>query len=165
MAKRANRQHEYRFKAGSKLPVKRAQKIGEHLGKIGSRMGGALTAEVVLEDAAKKGSFLHDLFEWNDSAAAHRYRMDQARHLIRSVEVVYCDVPEQRGPIRAFVTIEKCEGVAPSEYLKLCDILSNPEHKAALLAQAKREAKQWAAKYRQFTELAAIIAVIDKAAA
>lgn len=48
---------------------------------------GRLTPEDVLAAARDKSSPLHDSFEWDDDAAAHAYRLDQARGLIRRVRV------------------------------------------------------------------------------
>jgi hypothetical protein len=48
---------------------------------------GQLTPEVVVEAAADPASPLHKSFEWNDETAAAAYRIEQARALIRSVDV------------------------------------------------------------------------------
>ena len=61
--------------------------ITARLAKIAEENGGNLTPDAVLEDARSKKSPLHDQFEWNDGEAAHRFRLDQARTLIRSVRV------------------------------------------------------------------------------
>ena len=45
-------------------------------------------AQHVLETARAPTSVLHGEFEWDDSVASERYRLIQARHLIRSIEVV-----------------------------------------------------------------------------
>lgn len=49
---------------------------------------GRLTPAAVVEDAASEESPLHEYFEWDNSEAARKYRLSQARRLIRSVEVV-----------------------------------------------------------------------------
>jgi hypothetical protein len=49
---------------------------------------GKLSPEQVVTEASKAGSPLHDCFEWDDSVAGHKYRLSQARDLIRSVQVV-----------------------------------------------------------------------------
>ena len=46
---------------------------------------GAVTPEAVVTEAAGVTHPWHNRFEWNDSEAAHRYRLDQARTVIRSV--------------------------------------------------------------------------------
>lgn len=61
--------------------------IAARLAKIAEENGGNLTPDAVLEDARSKKSPLHDQFEWDDSEAAHKYRIEQARVLIRSVRV------------------------------------------------------------------------------
>lgn len=48
---------------------------------------GRLTAAAVVDDAADKKSPLHGEFEWDDSVAGHKYRIEQARTLIASVKV------------------------------------------------------------------------------
>jgi len=49
---------------------------------------GRLKARDVVEDARDPDSPLHDCFEWDDSRAAERFRIVQARRLIRTVEYV-----------------------------------------------------------------------------
>lgn len=61
--------------------------IAARLAKIAEENDGNLTPDAVLEDARSKKSPLHDQFEWNDGEAAHKYRLEQARTLIRSVRV------------------------------------------------------------------------------
>lgn len=58
------------------------------------RKEGALTAADVVADARRPDSPLHELFEWDDSVAAERYRESQARSLIRSYQlsVEYFDI-------------------------------------------------------------------------
>lgn len=60
------------------------KKMLQRLKRIERLNGGVLTPERVLLDAAEANSPLHDQFTWNDDEAAHQYRLDQARKLIRS---------------------------------------------------------------------------------
>ena len=48
---------------------------------------GALTPEAVILSAMSEKSPLHDYFIWDDSLAAKKYRIEQARGLIRSVKI------------------------------------------------------------------------------
>jgi len=48
---------------------------------------GTLMPEAVISDAKKKTSPLHDYFTWDDGRAAHLWRIEQARRLIRSVRI------------------------------------------------------------------------------
>jgi hypothetical protein len=49
---------------------------------------GRITPEAVVQAAADPDSVLHEHFEWDDSKAGYAYRLEQARQLIRSVQVV-----------------------------------------------------------------------------
>lgn len=46
---------------------------------------GLLTADFLVKDAAAKNHPWHNRFTWDDAIAGHRWRIDQARELIRSV--------------------------------------------------------------------------------
>ena len=48
---------------------------------------GRLSARSVLNAAMDKNSPLHSYFEWDDTAAAVKYRLEQARELIRKIKV------------------------------------------------------------------------------
>ena len=51
---------------------------------------GRLTPEVIVEVSKSKNSVLHRFFNWDDSEAAHKYRMFQARGLINRTYIVVC---------------------------------------------------------------------------
>jgi hypothetical protein len=50
--------------------------------------GGRITPEALVQAASNKKSALHDFFEWDDATAAHQYRLEQARRMIRSCRIV-----------------------------------------------------------------------------
>jgi hypothetical protein len=62
------------------------QSINDYLVSL-HRQHGTLTPDVVVEDARRKDSPLHDLFEWDTKKAALAHWHDVARHLIRNVRV------------------------------------------------------------------------------
>ena len=61
---------------------------------IGLETKGRITAHAVLDAARPESSPIHDCFDWNDSEAAEKWRLEQARELIRRVkiELVYQEV-------------------------------------------------------------------------
>lgn len=61
--------------------------VSERLAVLYSKYG-RLTPGLVVDDASSPDSPLHSHFEWDDSIAAQRHREDQARSLIRSVQIV-----------------------------------------------------------------------------
>lgn len=62
----------------------RHEEIVEALAALENQFG-QLSPEQVLDHAADPKSPLHRCFEWNPEKAAHAYRLDQARALIRTV--------------------------------------------------------------------------------
>lgn len=91
------------FKDGSRVHGD-PQKVGEELTRIRQQRG-ALRAPEVVDEARKSGNPLHRYFEWDNRAAADKYREEQARHLIASVVVIQTAEHGEVNPIRAFVKI------------------------------------------------------------
>lgn len=58
------------------------------LESLAERDGGRLTPDAVVEAARDPTSPLHDHFTWDDTLAAQKCRLDEARTLIRSIRVV-----------------------------------------------------------------------------
>lgn len=48
---------------------------------------GALTPENILEASKQEDAYLHDLFTWDNEAAAIQYRLSQARRILNNIEV------------------------------------------------------------------------------
>lgn len=144
---------------GSHLNDDQAQIVGEELDSI-KTVCGQLTPEKVVSQAETDTSRLHVFFDWDDSSAADEYRLIQARHLLRSVEVYYEVEPENRTPIKAFYHI-KDEDAGPS-YVPLDEVLSNEDYRDQVVQKALKEMRSWAAKYRQYKELKPVIDAIDE---
>ena len=62
------------------------QSVNAHLMALHEQHG-TLTPEIVVSDAQRKESPLHDLFEWDTKKAAMAHWHDVARQLIRNVRV------------------------------------------------------------------------------
>src|SRR5262245_45008054 len=83
----------YQFKPGYWGPrTVPADTIGAELARMEAT--GGLTAKRVVEEARPPDAPLHDLFEWDVVKAAQAHWENQARMVIRSVEVVM----EPKGP-------------------------------------------------------------------
>lgn len=135
-----------------------AQVAGEHVESLRQRYG-LVTPPVVVEDAKSDLSPLHPAFEWDDSEAAHQYRLEQARGMLRSIEVVVQLTRPDPQPIRAFVVVKEGEGQG---YTSIQVAMGNPKHRAQLIADAKRELAQWRKRHGELVELGNVFAAIDK---
>ena len=49
---------------------------------------GKVTTELLLQEASNPGHPLHKRFEWDDSIAAHKWRLEQAAQIIRASKFV-----------------------------------------------------------------------------
>lgn len=62
---------------------------------------GKVMPERVVELAKDRHHPLHKYFEWNDKVAGHEYRVEQAREMIREIEIVVLTADESYK-VRAF---------------------------------------------------------------
>ena len=69
------------------MDEKQKKAVAARLAKIAALHAGTLTPESVVEDARSAKSPLHDHFTWDDSEASAKWRLEEARQLIRSVRV------------------------------------------------------------------------------
>lgn len=125
------------------------QKIGEALAAI--RAAGDLTPEAVVDSARHEESALHPHFEWDDAAAAERWRHEQARGLIRSI---IADNGSNQTPERAFYSIKDKDGVS---YRTLEEVRSSGDLQDKLLAAAERDLEAYTVRYRVLKDVCAIV--------
>lgn len=124
------------------------QVIGEALAKIADEKNGELTPQAVLDAARIKTSPLNPHFEWNDSVAAEKYRLDQARNLIRIVRVE--DDTAEDGTSPAYISINDGDGRA---YRALDTVKRSVDLQIALLKQARRDLEAWEKRYRDLGDI------------
>ena len=82
----AKKNYVYKKTAFVRRGVK-AQTAGEELERI-SKEHGEITPPLVVDEARPEESPIHEVFEWDDEVAAEQHREQQARQLIRSIQVV-----------------------------------------------------------------------------
>lgn len=118
---------------------------------------GVLRAEDVVVEAKKSNSPLHSYFEWNNSKAAHEYRIWQARQIISAMVVM---LPSQRRPITAYVSLRSDRMTPAGGYRAMVDVLADPVLRQDLLYEALDDLKTWEKKYRRLAELGEVFAAI-----
>lgn len=122
------------------------------------RGDGTLTPEAVLSWARKhEDSELHGMFTWDDSEAAEKWRLEEARKLVVSVECIF---PNLKARERVYVSIST-DRVHGQGYRILSEVMTDEVRKATLLADALEELKSVRRRYTQLTELAAVWSSID----
>lgn len=149
----------YKWAHGAHHPKIAAQVVGQRLASI-RKKNKSLTAMAVVNDARPKDSPLHCCFEWNSLRAADAYRLDQARHLIRSVTVVVADAKGSDRSVRGFVHVTVND---KPQYVPVGVAMADTGMRNEALADALRELESWRERYRNLQELADILAAADEA--
>lgn len=137
-----------------------AQSVGELFERLEQSPEG-LSPSSVLNASRDENSLLHDEFEWDDTAAAEKYRLGQARFLIQNLTIVTRtddQTERQNGNDRAFVITPGYKGA----YVAIDHALTNAEWRTHLLNTAKQDMDAFIAKYRRLEELASVIVQMEK---
>ena len=137
------------------MPVD-AQSAGEELDRIYQKHGNLIPSNVV-EESRDETSVLHPCFEWNDAAAAEKYRETQAGLILRNITVVSESVGNEE-PVRAFVSVQK-------SYQPIEIVLSDQEKTEELLRNALKELVSFKAKYNTLSMLKPVFDAIEKVSA
>lgn len=130
----------------------------EELRRLAESKGDLLLPEEVVDAARPPQSVLHGAFIWDDSIAGERYRIEQARALLR-VRVRYETSHGESHVIPAFTSLNRDRFTGG--YRDTRAVLDNAELRREMLATAKRELRSLAARYRRFVELAKVLDAID----
>lgn len=122
-------------------------------------IGEAVTPEEIVCMASDSSTELHKCFEWDDTIAASKYRLYQARQIVG--HIVYENSPdrEDEPQVRVFHKIADSTGYRPTTR-----IMQNEDEYAKMLKKAYSELKHFADKYRRLSELEPVIEAIDRIA-
>lgn len=116
------------------VPMSKAQRevIAAELERIYVRDQGLLTPDAVVAEAKNKSNALHNFFEWTDRDAAHQYRLDQARQLIRSVRV---NVTTKTTVIESVAYVHHPDLVSEQGYVSVRSITERDFQRSVLLRE------------------------------
>lgn len=155
-----------RWKTGTRIGVK-AEVAHRFLERIRTENGGTLPAAEVVRQSKPKDAPLHNEFEWDDKKCGDLYRQEQARYIIRKIEVVRPEMP--KVPTRAYESVTVSEPATAekpakqiSTFMSVEDVLRDPAARAELLGQAVRDALAFRRRYAALSELSNLIHVIDE---
>jgi hypothetical protein len=124
---------------------------------------GTVTPEGLVLSAEDETNPLHKAFTWDDSIAATKYRLEQARLVMRSIEVVYTEAPEVKSRLYRVTSAPATETKpARKVYKTVKEILADPIARDELLSQAIRDALAFRKAYSELSELAKVFKVMDE---
>jgi len=148
----------YKYRAGYRPALKNPQIVGDKLQELRDKNNG-LTASIIIEEAKHKTSVLHGAFDWNDTSAAHQWRLHSARHLMRSVEIVSTKEEGDTRSLPAFVFVKTDDG---PRYETLAVVQSDDELRRQVIERAEKEFDQWAKRYKEYEEFLGVFKAFDK---
>jgi len=134
----------------------------EELNQLAESNGGLLKPFDVVTFAMNPKTALHSKFQWDDSEAAHQYRLWQARTLIRCTVKV---LPKVNVEYRAFVSLKSDRANPGGGYRTTSSVLSRKDSRHALLEQALAELEAIRQKYKGIEELVEVFDAIRRAKA
>jgi hypothetical protein len=113
---------------------------------------GQLRPHLVVQEAEDPDHPLHNRFEWDDAVAGPKYRIVQARRLIRVCRIPIDEGDEFREPqhIRAFISVPGPQGKPvydPTE-----EVAMSPMMRAIVLQQMQRDWQSFKRRYRRYHE-------------
>lgn len=106
-------------------------------------------------------SELHKCFTWDDTEAAEKWRIQEARFIVCNLKISYIKDDADKKPkmVRAMLRTD----IAPDAgYKQTVEIVQNKDEYAGMLAVAKMELHRFERKYSMLTELEPVFEAIRK---
>jgi hypothetical protein len=138
---------------------KMSNKILQELEGLAALHKGIVRPIDVVEYARNEKTALHGCFDWDDGSAADKYRLYQARQILRVTVTV---LPRSEKKYRAFVSLSPDRGEKGGGYRLTAKVLSDKDRRGQLLADALSEMTAFKVKYSVLEELAGVFAAMDK---
>jgi hypothetical protein len=122
----------------------------KELKRIAKENKGLITPDSIVERAKSKTSILHKFFDWDDSIAAQKHRLHQARQLLR-VTVEYIETYEDK-PVKVFVSLTP-DRLTREGYRTLTNVMEDEQLRGILLDDAVSDMETFKKKYALLREL------------
>ena len=109
-----------------------------------------------MDKARDEHTELHKCFEWDDTKAAEKYRVHQARQIVCHLIVKEVNDEPQKQEVRFFYKTDNQEGYKSVSY-----IMRNEDEYQKLLDRALSELKAFEKKYSTLKELNGLFEAIN----
>lgn len=155
--------------------------VGKTIERIEEEKG-SVDAGSFLDASRPISSSTHSLFEWDDSIAAEKYRLQQSGQIISSLRIevipvteeehnlnleIVNDIPHkeklQKGTLQpAFVNVKKKVVGEAGKYVNLETAMSDVDTRKIILENAFKELRTFMEKYKRYSELSKVFAAIEE---
>jgi len=135
-----------------------AQKVADEIVALGNNP----TAQEIVDMARNEDTESHKVFEWNDTIAAEKYRLEQVKTLQHDLHIVEIGLNKHEAPkkldvpVRMFYHLNGEIGYRPTPL-----IIQDEDLHKKLLCTAKAELDAFLKKYSVLSELQPLIEVIE----
>jgi len=147
----------YVAKKGAHITDEQAQLYGEYIDKNDFH-----TPDEIVSDARSPKSTLHSFFDWDNTEAAEKWRKQQARILLNSIQIsiIFTDskgkpisskVVDRYESIKTIITDSEEEG-KQTVYLTNDEILENPNYIDQILQECMNKIISFKNKYNYYAE-------------
>lgn len=120
----------FAFREGSRYSIE-AEDAGRELDRIHATHG-VIEPAIVVKESEPESAPLHPVFEWDDEKAAGKYRIWQARALIRSVRVI---PSENEAPEPVYVHVGESANTPTAGYQPVSVVVNRPDMFASALSE------------------------------
>lgn len=133
-----------------------ARRYGHEIRRLEKQHGEMLTPGDIVDSAESNSSPIHNWFDWDDTSAARKHRLQQARMLVAMVHVV----AEDGKPIRSTLHVYE-DSIARGVYVDIEVVSKNEGYREQVVEDALKRAQAWATTYQRYAELLSIRQAID----
>ena len=137
----------YKFRGKAEIVAEELKTIGEDI----------KPDEIVSYAKQHEESELHKCFTWDDTSAAQKWRLQEARLIVHSLKIEVIE-PEKPEPVRFRMMIKTDD---KSGYKETIRVVQNKDEYALMLNRAKAELHAFKEKYRTLAELEEVFEAID----
>jgi hypothetical protein len=120
----------------------------------------------IVKDAASPESVYHNFFEWDDRKAGPKFRLQQARHLLQSLRVIYHDPEGKRVSVRKYIRVilsKPADTELRSGYVPRMEVIKTPRLKEQVVEMARQALESFKVRFRLFPEIEAVFPHVDAA--
>ena len=134
-----------------------AQKCADEIMEICEELESA-TPQQILEKARDSNTELHKCFTWDDTEAAEKWRISEARAVVRNLKIIEQKPDKQQKPttIRVFYKTDNESGYKPTKL-----ILKKPDEYKSLVERCRSELLAIKQKFNSISEYEEIWELIN----
>lgn len=143
------------------FPVK-ADDAAEELTRIQNKYG-EVTPKLLLDESRNEDAVMHKCYEWDDTKAAEKWRLQQSRLIMSCLTVTYEETDLDAGEVKK-INVRAFQNVSDEKdgtFVHVRDAMQTGAYRDAVLRRAINELAAFRKKYSDLSELSKLFDVLD----